>query len=66
VRARRPRTSAPRCRAAAGPTTYNSVTYRELDGAVFKLVIVANYGVRSIVNALEGTFEAGARRPGRS
>jgi phosphoenolpyruvate phosphomutase len=40
------------------PTTYNSVTYRELDSAGFKLVIFANYGVRSIVKALQDTFEA--------
>lgn len=40
------------------PTTYNSVTYSDLDGAGFKLIIFANYGVRAIVKALQGTFEA--------
>jgi phosphoenolpyruvate phosphomutase len=40
------------------PTTYNSVTYRELDDAGFRLIIFANYGVRSIVKALQATFEA--------
>ena len=40
------------------PTTYNSVTYRELDEAGFRLVIFANYGVRSIVRALQETFGA--------
>ena len=40
------------------PTTYNTVTYRQLDDAGFRLVIFANYGVRSIAKALQGTFEA--------
>jgi phosphoenolpyruvate phosphomutase len=39
------------------PTTYNTVTYRELDSAGFRLIIFANYGVRAIVKALQGTFE---------
>jgi phosphoenolpyruvate phosphomutase len=39
------------------PTTYNTVTYHELDSAGFKLVIFANYGVRAIVKALQNTFE---------
>jgi phosphoenolpyruvate phosphomutase len=40
------------------PTTYNTITYRALDSAGFRLVIFANYGVRAIVKALQGTFEA--------
>lgn len=40
------------------PTTYNSVTYRELDEAGFRLVIFANYGVRAIVKTLQETFGA--------
>ncbi len=40
------------------PTTYNTVSYEELDGAGFKLIIFANYGVRSIVAALQRTFGA--------
>jgi phosphoenolpyruvate phosphomutase len=40
------------------PTTYKTVTYRQLDDAGFKLVIFANYGVRSIVKALQETFGA--------
>jgi phosphoenolpyruvate phosphomutase len=40
------------------PTTYNSVTYRELDDAGFKLIIFANYGVRAMVKALQETFGA--------
>lgn len=40
------------------PTTYNSVTYRELNDAGFRLIIFANYGVRAIVKALQTTFEA--------
>jgi phosphoenolpyruvate phosphomutase len=40
------------------PTTYNSVTYRELDESGFRLIIFANYGVRSIVKALQDTFAA--------
>jgi phosphoenolpyruvate phosphomutase len=39
------------------PTTYNTVTYRELDSAGFRLIIFANYGVRAIVKALQTTFE---------
>ena len=38
------------------PTTYNSVTYRELDEAGFRLIIFANYGVRAIVKTLQETF----------
>jgi phosphoenolpyruvate phosphomutase len=38
------------------PTTYNEVTYDQLNDAGFKLVIFANYGVRSIVKALRETF----------
>jgi phosphoenolpyruvate phosphomutase len=38
------------------PTTYNSVTYRELNDAGFRLIIFANYGVRAIVKALQDTF----------
>ena len=38
------------------PTTYNTVTYRELDSAGFRLIIFANYGVRAIVKALQATF----------
>ena len=40
------------------PTTYKTVTYEELDSAGFKLIIFANYGVRSIVKALQQTFGA--------
>lgn len=40
------------------PTTYKTVTYEQLDDAGFKLVIFANYGVRSIVKALQQTFGA--------
>jgi phosphoenolpyruvate phosphomutase len=40
------------------PTTYKAVTYEQLDGAGFKLVIFANYGVRSIVKSLQETFAA--------
>ena len=40
------------------PTTYKSVTYEQLDDAGFKLIIFANYGVRSIVKALQSTFGA--------
>jgi phosphoenolpyruvate phosphomutase len=39
------------------PTTYNTVTYRQLDDAGFRLVIFANYGVRAIVRALQTTFD---------
>src|SRR5487761_2012792 len=38
------------------PTTYNTVTYEQLDSAGFKLIIFANYGIRSIVKALQATF----------
>lgn len=38
------------------PTTYNTVPFEDLESAGFKLVIFANYGVRSIVNALRMTF----------
>lgn len=40
------------------PTTYNTVTYDALNDAGFKLIIFANYGVRSIVRALRTTFGA--------
>jgi len=40
------------------PTTYNEVSYKQLDDAGFKLIIFANYGVRSIVKALRETFGA--------
>ena len=40
------------------PTTYNHVTYRELDEAGFRLVIFANYGIRAMVKALQTTFGA--------
>ena len=40
------------------PTTYNTVTYDALNDAGFKLIIFANYGVRSIVRALRETFGA--------
>jgi len=38
------------------PTTYNSVRYRDLNDAGFRLVIFANYGIRAIVKALQDTF----------
>ncbi len=38
------------------PTTYNDVTYEQLDYAGFKLIIFANYGVRAIVKSLHETF----------
>jgi phosphoenolpyruvate phosphomutase len=40
------------------PTTYKDVTYDQLDGAGFRLIIFANYGVRAIVRALQRTFGA--------
>jgi phosphoenolpyruvate phosphomutase len=40
------------------PTTYKTVTYERLNNAGFKLIIFANYGVRSIVRALQETFTA--------
>jgi phosphoenolpyruvate phosphomutase len=40
------------------PTTYNTVTYKELNDAGFRLVIFANYGLRAIVKALQTTFGA--------
>jgi phosphoenolpyruvate phosphomutase len=40
------------------PTTYNRVTYDELNDAGFKLIIFANYGIRSVVSALRSTFRA--------
>jgi phosphoenolpyruvate phosphomutase len=40
------------------PTTYNHVTYEELDSAGFRLIIFANYGIRAIVRALQTTFGA--------
>jgi len=38
------------------PTTYKDVTYAQLNDAGFKLIIFANYGIRSIVKALRSTF----------
>jgi len=38
------------------PTTYNTVSYEALDGAGFKLIIFANYGIRAIAKALQDTF----------
>jgi phosphoenolpyruvate phosphomutase len=38
------------------PTAYRSVTYEQLDGAGFKLVIFSHYGVRAVVKALQETF----------
>jgi phosphoenolpyruvate phosphomutase len=38
------------------PTTYKDVTYDQLNDAGFKLIIFANYGIRSIVKALRSTF----------
>jgi phosphoenolpyruvate phosphomutase len=38
------------------PTTYKAVTYGQLNDAGFKLIIFANYGVRSIVKSLRETF----------
>ncbi|MFI5036454.1 MAG: isocitrate lyase/phosphoenolpyruvate mutase family protein [Acidimicrobiales bacterium] len=38
------------------PTTYNTVSYEELDAAGFKLIIFANYGIRAIVKTLQETF----------
>jgi phosphoenolpyruvate phosphomutase len=40
------------------PTTYNTVRFEDLESAGFKLVIFANYGIRSIVTALRDTFGA--------
>jgi phosphoenolpyruvate phosphomutase len=40
------------------PTTYNTVTYQQLDSAGFRLIIFANYGIRAIVKALRTTFGA--------
>jgi phosphoenolpyruvate phosphomutase len=40
------------------PTTYNQVTYGELNDAGFRLIIFANYGLRAIVKALQTTFGA--------
>jgi len=38
------------------PTTYNTASYKALDDAGFKLIIFANYGIRSVVKALQETF----------
>ncbi len=38
------------------PTTYHTVPFADLENAGFSLVIFANYGVRSIVQALRATF----------
>ena len=40
------------------PTTYNTVTYDQLNAAGFKLIIFANCGVRAIIKALRTTFGA--------
>ena len=40
------------------PTSYKEVTYEELNDAGYRLIIFANYGIRSVVKALRGTFEA--------
>jgi phosphoenolpyruvate phosphomutase len=40
------------------PTTYHTVSYEQLDSAGFKLIIFANYGIRSIVRAMRTTFGA--------
>lgn len=40
------------------PTTFNEVSWHALDEAGFRLVIFANYGIRSIVKALQSTFDA--------
>jgi phosphoenolpyruvate phosphomutase len=40
------------------PTTYNTVTYQELNDAGYRLIIFANYGIRAIVKALQTTFGA--------
>lgn len=40
------------------PTTYNTISYQQLDDAGFRLIIFANYGIRSIVKALRETFGA--------
>ncbi len=39
------------------PTSYKEVTYEQLDDAGYRLIIFANYGIRSVVKALRGTFE---------
>ena len=41
---------------ACVPTTYNRVSYEQLNDAGFKLIIFANYGIRSIVKTLRRTF----------
>jgi phosphoenolpyruvate phosphomutase len=38
------------------PTTYNRVSYDQLNDAGFRLIIFANYGIRAIVLALQETF----------
>lgn len=38
------------------PTTYNTVSYKTLNDSGFRLIIFANYGIRSIVKALQETF----------
>ena len=40
------------------PTTYNTITYEQLNDAGFRLIIFANYGIRAIVKALRTTFGA--------
>jgi phosphoenolpyruvate phosphomutase len=40
------------------PTTYKEVTYAELDDAGYRMIIFANYGIRSVVKALRRTFES--------
>ena len=38
------------------PTTYNWVTYEQLYGLGFDAIILANYGIRSCVKAMQDTF----------
>jgi phosphoenolpyruvate phosphomutase len=40
------------------PTTYHTVPFSALEDAGFSLVIFANYGIRSIVQALRSTFDS--------
>lgn len=38
------------------PTTYNKIKYDDLYNAGYSLIILANYGIRSIVNALKDVY----------
>ncbi len=38
------------------PTTYNQYSYKDLYGAGFDAIILANYGIRSCVKAMKDTF----------